>query len=121
LTLNARFASSADELLSSYIHEQLHWHLRDRSSQQQAAIAELRRMYPEAPVGMPEGAVTAYSTYGHLVTCYLEVLADRELLGLERTTAAIKNKNYYTWIYETVLRDEMKIAQVVDRHRLRVR
>src|SRR5262245_20497868 len=49
LTLNARFARSADELLSSYLHEQLHWHLRDRGSQQQDAIAQLRRMYPGAP------------------------------------------------------------------------
>src|ERR1044071_7949153 len=32
LTLNARFARSADDLLSSYVHEQLHWHLRERGS-----------------------------------------------------------------------------------------
>lgn len=55
LTLNARFADSGDELLSSYIHEQLHWYLREHSAQQQEAIAELRRMYPNAPVGLPEG------------------------------------------------------------------
>ncbi len=121
LTLNARFASSPDELLSSYIHEQLHWHLRDRGSDQQAAVEELRRMYPGAPVGLPEGADTAYSTYGHLVDCYLEILADRELLGPERTAAVIENKGHYTWIYATVLRDEAKIANVTDRHRLRVR
>src|SRR5262249_55226684 len=34
LTLNVRFASSPDELLSTYIHEQLHWHLRDLDSRQ---------------------------------------------------------------------------------------
>src|SRR6187455_3376521 len=28
LTLNAAFASSPDELLSTYLHEHLHWHLR---------------------------------------------------------------------------------------------
>src|SRR5262245_54877400 len=67
LTLNVRFARSADELLSSYVHEQLHWHLRERGADQQQAIAELRRMYPNAPVGLPEGADTAISTYGHLV------------------------------------------------------
>src|SRR5262245_209544 len=67
LTLNVRFARSADELLSSYVHEQLHWHLRARGSAQQEAIAELRRMYPGAPVGLPEGADTLISTYGHLV------------------------------------------------------
>ena len=121
LTLNARFASSPDELFSSFIHEQLHWHLRDRSSDQQAAIAELRQMYPGAPVGLPEGAESAYSTYGHLVDCYLEILADRELLGSQRTSAVIENKGHYTWIYATVLRDETKIAHVADRHHLRVK
>ena len=54
-----RFAQSADELLSSYVHEQLHWHLRARGANQQEAIAELRRMYTGAPVGLPEGADTA--------------------------------------------------------------
>jgi hypothetical protein len=121
LTLNARFASSPDELLSSYLHEQLHWHLRDRSADQQAAVEDLRRMYPGAPVGLPEGADTAFSTYGHLVDCYLEILADREMLGPERAAAVIQNKRNYTWIYTTVLRDEAKIATVTDRHRLRVK
>jgi hypothetical protein len=121
LTLNARFASSPDELLSSFIHEQLHWHLRDRAPDQQAAMEELRRMYPAVPVGLPEGADTAASTYGHLVDCYLEILADRELLGQERTAAVIADKGHYTWIYATVLHDETAIAKVVDRHHLRVK
>src|SRR6478736_3339486 len=85
LTLNARFADASDDLLSSYVHEQLHWHLRDRVAQQQAAFAELRRMYPNAPVGLPDGADTLFSTYGHLVDCYLEIQADRRLMGAERT------------------------------------
>jgi hypothetical protein len=113
LTLNVRFADSSDELLSSYVHEQLHWHLRDRNAEQQSAVAELRRMYPNAPVGLPEGAETAFSTYGHLVDCYLEILADRELIGAERTAAVIRTKGHYTWIYATVLRDESRIAAVV--------
>ena len=121
LTLNARFANSSDELLSSYIHEQLHWHLREHNSQQQEAIAELRRMYPNAPVGMPEGAETAYSTYGHLVDCYLEILADRQLIGTERTQAVIKDKGHYTWIYKTVLQDEAKIAAVVASNHLGIK
>jgi len=121
LTLNARFANSSDELLSSYIHEQLHWHLREHNSQQQEAIAELRRMYPNAPVGMPEGAETAYSTYGHLMDCYLEIAADRQLIGVERTQAVIKNKGHYTWIDKTVLQDEAKIAAVVASHHLGIK
>jgi hypothetical protein len=121
LTLNARFADSSDQLLASYIHEQLHWHLREQNAQQQEAIAELRRIYPNAPVGMQEGAETAYSTYGHLVDCYLEIQAARQLIGAERTQAVIKNKLYYTWIYKTVLQDEAKIAAVVASHHLGIK
>ena len=122
LTLNARFASSPDELLSSYIHEQLHWHTQGgQSAQQQAAVAELRQLYPRAPVGLPEGAESAFSMYGHLVVCYLEMIADRELLGPDRAAAVIAHKDHYTWIYATVLRDEKRLAAVVDRHQLRPR
>ena len=120
LTLNVRFADSPDELLSSFVHEQLHWYLRDHDAQQKAAIAELRQMYPNAPVGLPEGADTAYSTYGHLVDCYLEIQADRELLGPKRTDEVIKNKPWYTWIYKTILRDEGKIRGVVQEHNLEI-
>jgi hypothetical protein len=118
LTLNVRFAGSADELLSSYVHEQLHWHLRERSADQREAIAELRRMYPSAPIGLPEGAETAISTYGHLVDCFLEIQADRQLIGPERTSAVISDKGHYTWIYKTVLQDEPRIAAIVRRHHL---
>ncbi len=121
LTLNARFADSPDELLSSFVHEQLHWYLREHDTQQKAAIAELRQMYPNAPVGLPEGADTAYSTYGHLVDCYLEIQADRELIGPKRTDDVIKNKPWYTWIYKTILRDEDKIRGVVQEHNLEIK
>lgn len=120
LTLNVRFARSADELLSSYVHEQLHWHLREHGAAQRQAIAELARMYPGAPVGLPEGAESAISTYGHLVDCYLEIEADRRLIGPERTSAVVSDKGHYTWIYRTVLEDEPRIAAVVRRHHLEV-
>lgn len=121
LTLNIRFADSPDELLSSFVHEQLHWHLRIHDAEQKAAIFELRQMYPTAPVGLPEGADSAYSTYGHLVDCYLEIQADRELIGPKRTEEVIKNKPWYTWIYKTVLRDEPRIRAVVQEHFLEVK
>jgi hypothetical protein len=121
LTLNVRFANVPDDLLSSYIHEQLHWHLRDLESQQRSAVAELRRWYPKVPVGLPEGAESEISTYGHLVDCYLEIVADRDFLGPERTKVVITNKPWYTWIYSTVMRDEERIATIVNRYQLRVR
>jgi len=121
LTLNARFANAPDDLLSSYIHEQLHWHLRDLDERQRSAVAEFQRLYPKVPVGLPEGADNEFATYGHLVDCYLEMAADRALLGPERTKVVLTNKGYYTWIYNTVMRDEERIAGVVNRYQLRVK
>jgi hypothetical protein len=121
LTLNVRFANSEDELLSSFVHEQLHWHLRDNGPAMQLIVAELRRMYPRVPVGGSEGAETEYSTYGHLIDCYLEIQADRRFIGAERTAAVVANKGHYTWIYKTVLEDESKIARLVTRERLDIK
>jgi hypothetical protein len=54
------------------------------------------------------------------VDCYLEIQADRELIGAKRTENVIKGKPWYTWIYKTILRDEQKISDVVDEHNLRI-
>jgi hypothetical protein len=119
LTLHVGFADP-DDLLASYVHEQIHWHLRDRDTRQRRAVAELRRLYPGAPVGLPDGAETAYSTYGHLVACYLEVQAMRTLLGAERASGVISRKRHYLWVYSTVLSDEKRIAEVVRAHGLQI-
>jgi len=121
MTLNSRFADSEDELMSSFIHEELHWHLRDEASGMQRAVAELRRWYPHVPVGGTEGAETEYSTYGHLIDCYLEIQADRRLIGDARTAAVIRDKGHYTWIYKTIIEDESRIAALVRQNRLDVR
>ena len=117
LTLNVHFFGSDDELLSSFLHEQLHWDLAQHRLAMEDAVRRLKQMYPHAPVG-PEGADTEYSTYGHLVDCYLEIQADRELIGPERTDRVIKNKPWYTWIYKTILRDEDRIAALVKAEQL---
>jgi hypothetical protein len=84
LTLNVHFLGSDDELLSSFLHEQLRWYLAQHRLAMEDAVRQLKAMYPRAPVGLPEGADTEYSTYGHLIDCYLEIQADRELIGRER-------------------------------------
>lgn len=117
ITLNVRYADAPDALLSSYIHEQLHWYLRDHNAQRIDGIRRLRRLFPDAPTRYPEGAGSAVSTYGHLLVCYLEMQADRRLLGQARTTAVIRQTPWYTWIWKTVVDDEATIAAVVrDEH-----
>ena len=118
LTLNVHFLGSDDELLSSFLHEQLHWYLAQHRFAMEDTVRQLKAMYPRAPVGLPEGADTEYSTYGHLIDCYLEIQADRELIGRERTDRVIKNKPWYTWIYKTILQDEDRIAALVKAEQL---
>src|SRR5579862_4236292 len=118
MTLNTHYVGSDDELLSSFLHEQLHWFLAEHRFAMQDAVHRLREMYPHVPVGLPDAAETEYSTYGHLIDCYLEIQADRALIGPERTDKVIKNKPWYTWIYKTILRDEDKIAALVKTERL---
>lgn len=60
-----RDAANDNRLLSSFVHEQLHWILLARVRQALAAMAELQAVFPEVPVGYPEGAVDRSSTYLH--------------------------------------------------------
>jgi hypothetical protein len=121
LTLNTHFLGSDDELLSSFLHEQLHWYLASRPMLMKDAVAQLKRFYPRVPVGLPDGADTEYSTYGHLVDCYLEIQADRQIIGEERTKKVIRNKPWYLWIYKTVTEDEPRIAAIVNGEHLEIK
>jgi len=121
LTLNVHFLGSDDELLSSFLHEQLHWYLAKHRAAMEDAVRQLKTMDPHAPVGLPEGADSEYSTYGHLIDCYLEIQADRALIGPERTDRVIKNKPWYTWIYKTILQDEDRIAALVKEEHLEMK
>jgi len=121
LTMNVHFVGSDDEMLSTFLHEQLHWWLRDHPNEMRQAVRQLRELYPHVPVGLPQGAETEYSTYGHLVDCYLEIQADRRLIGETRTAEVIKHKPWYTWIYKTILQDESKIAAIVTAQHLSIK
>ncbi len=44
LTMNVRFVGSDDEMLSTFLHEQLHWWLRDHPNEMQRAVRQLRAL-----------------------------------------------------------------------------
>ena len=79
LTLGNRFADNEDILLSTYLHEQMHWYLWHLGTPERDMVApfldELVRRYPEAPTEPPDGARNYESTYLHLVINWLEVAA----------------------------------------------
>jgi hypothetical protein len=123
LTLHTRHLRSDDQLLSTYVHEQLHWWLDAKLDQTKKAEDDLRKLYPKVPVGYPEGAQDEESTYLHLIDCYLEMQADRALLGTDRTAELMKfwAGDHYRWVYRTVVADETKIAEIVNKNNLEVK
>jgi len=120
LTLHTRHQKQDDELLSTYLHEQLHWFLTGHPAETRAAEQDLTKLYPSVPIGYPDGAKDTESTYLHLLVCQLEQQADRVVLGDKRTTEVMQfwAGDHYRWVYRTVIQDEAKIEDVLKRHHL---
>jgi|SRR5262245_37609293 len=83
LTLHTRHRKDDELLLSAFVHEQLHWFIVQRDKDSEAAMKELRVVFPKIPVGFPEGSNDEAGNYEHLLVVYLEYQADRELLGIK--------------------------------------
>jgi hypothetical protein len=122
LTLGNRFAENEDALLSTYLHEQMHWYLWHLGTPERDPVApffdELVRRYPEAPTELPDGARNYESTYLHLVINWLEVAATAEFIGRHRAVAVAEVQRSYRWIYRTVLRDWDLLQELYERHGL---
>jgi hypothetical protein len=122
LTLGNRFAENEDLLLSTYLHEQMHWYLWHLGTPEKDPVApffdELVRRYPEAPTELPDGARNYESTYLHLVVNWLEVAATAEFIGRRRACAIAEVQRTYRWIYRTVLQDWDMLGELYERHGL---
>lgn len=121
LTLHARHLDQDDLLLSTFVHEQLHWLLATKRKPVGYAIDVLRDMFPDVPVGPPEGALDRDSSYLHLIVNYLELEAMKEIVGDERARLAFEFwfTDHYTGLYGIVLDNQVEIAALIDRFELR--
>ena len=121
LTLSTRHTKDDELLLSTFVHEQFHWWTSGANLEAtRRAIDELRGMFPKVPVVAPEGASDENSSYLHLVVCYLEYRAMRELLGEFKSRQIMEfwADDHYTWIYRTVLEKPRDISTVLFKHGL---
>jgi hypothetical protein len=120
LTLNTRHLLDDELLLSTFVHEQAHWLVGAREKEAEAAVKELRALFPKVPVGGPEGAMDERSSYTHLVVIYIEYRALRELLGELRARQVMEfwTHDHYTWIYKTVLERPRDVGQIAFKHNL---
>ena len=118
LTLNTRDAQLPDRLLGQFLHEQIHWFVEARPEQQAKAMDELKKMYPTLPADPSKVAISSESTYLHLIVCYLELQALKQYLGAEKAYQQVKALDLYGWVYETVAKDEFKIAAILAKYDL---
>lgn len=120
LTLHARHLKDDELLVSTFVHEQLHWFLSERNEATQQAIAELRQMFPTVPGGDAGGARDEQSTYLHLLVCHLERQVTLRLLGELKTKQVMDfwAGDHYEWIYKTVVERSRDIGAVLRKHEL---
>lgn len=121
LTLHTRHRDDL-QLLSTFVHEQIHWHMDAKGDQVRLAISDLMKMYPSVPSGGIEAARDAESTYLHLIVNYLELQAMRQLVGHQRAREVFEfwTTDHYTWIYDRVLSDEAAVGDVVAKYGLEI-
>ncbi|MDQ3031625.1 MAG: hypothetical protein M3Y87_04350 [Myxococcota bacterium] len=120
LTLHARHLGDDDLLLATFVHEQMHWLLEERAAAAAAAVVDLRAMFPEVPVGFPDGARSAQSSYEHLIVDHLEHDALRRVRGPEVARRVLEHwtTDHYRVLYRMELDHEAEIARILARHGL---
>jgi len=120
LTLSTRHLKDDDLLLSTFVHEQLHWYLDEKPKETEEAYKELKATFPKVPVGFPEGGNDEEWTYKHILVCYLEYQAIKELLGELRARQVMEfwATDHYTWIYRTILEREREIGSLMRKYKL---
>ena len=120
LTLHARHLQDDELLLSTFVHEQLHWWLVSQGKATDEGIADLQALFPTVPGTPPEGAQDEHSTYLHLLDCYLEYRAVQQLLGELKARQVMEfwATDHYTWIYRTVLERSREIGAIVAKRKL---
>lgn len=120
LTMSARHLKDDELFLSTFVHEQIHWHFVNNDKLTDEAIKDLKILFPTVPVKAPEGARDEVSTYIHLLVCYLEYRADRQILGELKAKQVMQfwSTDHYTWIYKTVLERPRDIGGILIKHKL---
>jgi hypothetical protein len=120
LTLSTRHLKDDELLLSTFVHEQMHWYLSENPKETDEAYKELKSMFPKVPVGYPDGGRDEESTYKHILVCYLEYQAVRGLLGELKAKQVMDfwATDHYRWIYRTVLERERDIGSLMRKHKM---
>ena len=119
LTQNLRFLDNDDRALSAYVHEQAHWVLMTRHrGEVRGMLEDLRRMFPDLPIAVPQGDGNEGTSYVHLVVLMLEWRALEDLIGAERARAVMefKRQDHYKALYATVMDNRQQVERFLKRY-----
>lgn len=113
-------------LLSTYLHEQMHWYVTWYSHAHapgwQYLFDRLRERYPVVPSGDAGGAQDEFSTYLHLIVNWLEIETVGRFIERDRVVQYMYALPFYRWIYKTVIDDREILGELYrDQHLLPIR
>lgn len=116
LTISTGHLGKELELLSTFVHEQLHW-LEEEPWRDDfwAAMRDFEALFPDVPSSADGGARDDRSTYRHLLVCDMEYQALTALVGEVAARKTLAGITHYEWIYEKVLNDP-RVREVAVRH-----
>jgi hypothetical protein len=122
LTQNLRFLDNDDRALSAYVHEQAHWVLMTRHrGEVRDMLQDLKRMYPDLPIAVPQGDGNEGTSYIHLVVLTLEWQALEDLIGTEhaRSVMEFKRQDHYKALYATVMENREQMEKFLKRYNVK--
>ena len=107
ITLNT-WVKSEIGLLSTYLHEQMHWYVtwysHASTPRWQAMLASLRDRYPSTPPPAQCGARDEFSTHLHLVVNWLEIEVASRFIERSNVIGHVLTLPFYQWIYQLLLK-----------------
>ena len=114
LTINTLHLADDASALSVFLHEQFHWQGAAYAAEVNAAVEDLKTLYPDAP----KSGGDSRNTYVHLIVGLQEYRATASLFGRAEAQRVIARKPHYRWIYRQVVENEAAIATIVQKHSL---
>ncbi len=118
LTINAVYLDDDNSALSIFLHEQMHWFGMILEPNMQAALKDLKTLYPTVPRGRNGGAQDDHSTYVHLLVGVQEFDIMARLVGDKEAERVLRTKPNYRWVYGEVLKNQATLRAITEKHNL---
>jgi hypothetical protein len=116
LTLHTRHLKDDLLLLATYIHEQSHHYCQNLGEKTVTAMREVETVFPNMPVGYPDGANDKFGSYEHL-SCVIPFEHDGliDLVGELKARQVMEfwSHDHYRVLYRTYLDNRREIWPIL--------